>query len=345
METKKFKSVLIIGAGAFGTSLASIVSHHFESVIMKVRSQDIHEAINGGENSIYLPGFKLSKNISATLDWADVLEKKEDIDLIISGLPTSALSNFVANNESILNHLLNLGTPVISLSKGIETSSLKMPDDIFFEAFSHHQDQFCFLSGPSFAREILEEQITLVSLAGKSRKNLELASDMLGTTYFKIYPTYDIKGVLIGGALKNILAIASGIAEGLGYNHNTRAAIITQGIREMLRFGVVFNARPETFYGLSGMGDLILTTTGGLSRNKQFGLEIAKGRKPQEIIDSERRVVEGYKTTLAAFKLAEKYGIKATIFTAMYRLLYEGVDVKTILEEFMKKPGRFYDIS
>ena len=341
---KKYKTALVIGAGAFGTSIASILSNQFEKVILKVRSQDIFDCIQKGENSIYLPGFKLSSNITATLDWNDILDEKDDIELLVSGLPTSALARFVEENESTLIHLLNIGCPFISLSKGIETSSLKMPDDIFFESFAHYQDQFCFLSGPSFAKEILEEQITLVSLAGKSRKSLENASQMLETDFFKIFPTYDIKGVLIGGALKNILAIAAGIAEGLGFNHNTRAAIITQGIREMLRFGVVFNARPETFYGLSGMGDLILTTTGGLSRNKQFGLELAKGRKPQEVIESERRVVEGYKTTLAAFKLAEKYGIRAFIFKGMYQILYEGTPVEAVLSEVKKMSGRFYDV-
>ncbi len=166
---------------------------------------------------------------------------------------------------------------------------------------------------------------------------------MMQTDYFKVFATYDVKGLLLGGALKNPLAIAAGIAEGLGYNHNTRAALITHGIVEMLRFGKVFNARPETFYGLSGMGDLILTTTGGLSRNKQFGMEIAKGRKPKEIIESQRSTVEGYRTTMAAYKLAKQYDIHTRLINGLYEVLYNNVSPKAVIKELMRIPGRFED--
>ena len=137
------------------------------------------------------------------------------------------------------------------------------------------------------------------------------------------------------------MAIAGGIIEGHGYNHNTRAAMITRGIAEMLNFGKVYNARPETFYGLSGMGDLILTTTGGLSRNKSFGLEIAKGRSPEEIINSQRTVVEGYKTTKAAFLVAKKYDINARIFIGVYSVLYEGKNAEEVIRSLMKVPSHF----
>ena len=164
----------------------------------------------------------------------------------------------------------------------------------------------------------MDKQITLASLAGRSKAVLVRVADMLSCPYFKVFLAYDIKGVLLGGALKNILAIAGGVIEGLGYNHNTRAAMITRGIAEMLRFGKVFNARHETFYGLSGMGDLILTTTGDLSRNKTFGMELAG--KAKEIIESQRSVVEGYKTALA-LRLTEKYEIRARIFNGIYEAL------------------------
>jgi glycerol-3-phosphate dehydrogenase (NAD(P)+) len=227
------------------------------------------------------------------------------------------------------------------LSKGIDPDTLELPDDLFYDYFPKFRDSFCFLSGPSFAKEILEEQITLVSLAGRSYYNLFKVAEMLQTSYFRCLPTYDVKGVLLGGALKNILAIAAGIIEGLGYNHNTRAAMITRGIVEMRRFGVVFNARPETFYGLSGMGDLILTSTGGLSRNKLFGLEIAKGRSAEEIIKSQRTVVEGYKTTKAAYLLSQKYQIKSRIFVGLYKVLYKGVDPSQTIAAVMKSPITF----
>jgi len=165
----------------------------------------------------------------------------------------------------------------------------------------------------------------------------------LQTDFFKCFPTYDVKGVLLGGALKNVLAIAGGIIEGLGYNHNTRAALITRGIVEMLRFGVVFNARPETFYGFSGMGDLILTTTGEISRNKSFGIEIAKGHRPAEIIQRSRSVVEGYKTAKAAYGLSQKYDIRAMLFTGVYKVLYEEADAKDLMKGMMTLPAKFQD--
>jgi len=231
--------------------------------------------------------------------------------------------------------------PVVSLSKGIDPDTLELPDDLFYRYFSKYKDQFTFLSGPSFAKEIVDEQITLVSLAGRSKKMLTSVADMLETPYFKIFPSYDVKGVLLGGALKNVLAIAGGIIEGLGFNHNTRAAMITRGIAEMLRFGIVYNARPETFYGLSGMGDLILTTTGELSRNKTFGFDIAKGRTPEEIIKSQRTVVEGYKTTKAAFLVSQKYDIRATIFTACYDVLYKGMSTQEVIRRLMQNRPTF----
>jgi glycerol-3-phosphate dehydrogenase (NAD(P)+) len=166
---------------------------------------------------------------------------------------------------------------------------------------------------------------------------------MLGTDFFKAIPTTDVAGVLLGGSLKNVIAIAGGIMEGLGYNHNTRAALITRGIVEMLRFGVVLGARPETFYGPSGMGDLILTTTGELSRNKSFGLEISKGKKPEEIIASSKSVVEGYRTTKAAFLLAQKMNIRARIFSGLYHVLYQGADPKAVVGELMQLPPKFDD--
>lgn len=339
---KNYKAALVIGAGAFGTAIASVLSQNFDKVIIKVRSQDIYDALKSGENTVYLPGRKLPDNIIPAMHWDEVKAIAGlEVQLIVSGLPTSAIAQYCEENKKNILPYLGHDTPFVSLSKGIDTDSLKMPDDIFNKYFSDFTEQFCFLSGPSFAQEILDEQITLVSIAGHSRNILLKVSDMLQTHYFKVFPTYDIKGLLLGGALKNILAIAGGVIEGLGYNHNTRAAMITRGIVEMLRFGEVFNARPETFYGLSGMGDLILTTTGDLSRNKVFGLELAKGRKADEIIRSQRSVVEGYKTTKAAMKLAEKYQIRTRIFSGLYQVLYENHDPRSVIDNLMTLPSKF----
>ncbi len=341
LQTKK-KIALIIGAGAFGTAMAQVLSQNFEKVILKVRSQDIYDAIKLGENKIYLPGMKIASNVDAALTWEEVdAHPVSDIELIVSALPSNGITEFFSENyDRFLNYFIRR-IPLVSLSKGIDPNTLELSDDLFFDTFPHFKDQFCFLSGPSFAHEIMQEQITLVTLAGRSKKVLEEVIPMINTPFFKVLASYDIKGVLLGGALKNILAIAGGVIEGLGYNHNTRAAMITRGIAEMLRFGAVYNARPETFYGLSGMGDLILTTTGDLSRNKSFGIELAKGRKAEEIIRSQRSVVEGYKTAKAARFIAEKYDIRAQIFGGVYEVLYEDKNPGDVIVSIMRSPSKF----
>ncbi len=333
---------MVLGAGAFGTSLAFVLSQNFARVVIKVRSRDVYDAIKRGENATYLPGQKIPDSIVPAMDW-DELRKLTvgEVELVVSGLPTAAIRPFMRENLAEIKVLLDRGIPLVNLAKGIDTETLELPDDMFKDYLADYEDQLCYLSGPSFAKEILDKQITLVTLAGRSRAMLLRASDMLQTDFFKCFLTYDIKGVLLGGALKNVIAIAGGVVEGLGYNHNTRAALLTRGIVEMLRFGTVFNARPETFYGFSGMGDLILTTSGDLSRNKTFGMEVAKGRKPEEIIQSTRSVVEGYKTTKAAYELARKYEIRARIFTGMYQILYEGLEPRELMKGLMALPSRF----
>lgn len=340
-QTKR-KIALVIGAGAFGTAIAQVLASNFEKVILKVRSEDVYLAIKKGENSVYLPGLKIASNIDAALTWEEVDSYNDrDINLIVSALPTTGIAEyFNENHDRFLGYLVN-GVPLLSLSKGIDPDTLELSDDLFYENYPHFKDYFCFLSGPSFAHEIMQEQITLVTIAGRSKKVLEEVISMVNTPYFKALASYDVKGVLLGGALKNILAIAGGVIEGLGYNHNTRAAMITRGIAEMLRFGSVYNARPETFYGLSGMGDLILTTTGELSRNKNFGLEIARGRSPEEIISSQRNVVEGYKTAKAVHFISERYDIRAQIFNGVYEVLYEHTPPKDVISKIMRTPSKF----
>jgi glycerol-3-phosphate dehydrogenase (NAD(P)+) len=313
-------------------------------VIIKVRSQEICDEINRGENTTYLPDQKLPASLKAAMTWNEVEKLKEgDIELMVSGLPMSAIDDFCQTNLLELKKLLSMGIPLVSLAKGIDHETLKLPDEIYKTYFEDYRKQLMYLSGPSFAKEILDKQITIVSLGGEDKEYLLNACDMLGTPFFKALPTTDVKGVLLGGSLKNVIAIAGGIMEGLGYNHNTRAALITRGIVEMLRFGSYFGARPGTFYGPSGMGDLILTTTGELSRNKSFGIEIAKGRRPDDIIRASKSVVEGYKTAKAAHLLAVRKHISARIFTGIYNVLYEGHDPKEVIQALMMLPPKFED--
>lgn len=340
----KFKTALVLAGGAFGTSIGFVLTQNFDRVIIMVRSQEVYDEINRGENNTYLPGQKLPSSIKAALSWDEVKSLTLNrVELIVSGLPMSAIDDFCSKNKHQIQHYLDLGIPFVSLAKGIDHETLKLPDELYKTHFEHYRSQLMYLSGPSFAKEILDKQITLVSLAGEDRNNLMIACEMLSTDFFKALPTLDVKGVLLGGSLKNVIAIAGGIMEGLGYNHNTRAALITRGIVEMLRFGRVFGAKPETFYGPSGMGDLILTTTGELSRNKSFGIEISKGRKAEEIIRTSKSVVEGYKTTKAAYLLARRENIRARIFSGLYEVLYNDHDAKEVIQMLMMLPPKFED--
>jgi glycerol-3-phosphate dehydrogenase (NAD(P)+) len=341
LKNTKFQKAIVIGGGAFGTAMAQVLSSNFKEVYIIVRSRDIYDSLLKGENQVYLPGHKLSKNIHGVLSFEAMPTNWESqLDLIVSALPLSALKSYFTNHQSLFTELLKRKVPFLSLSKGINSETLELSDQIYSSIFPKLMDQFAYLSGPSFAQEIVKGQITLVSIAGSHPTTLKALADMLSTPTFKAFLSFDVKGHLLGGALKNVLAIAGGIVEGLGYNHNTRAAMITRGIIEMLRFGKVFNARPETFYGLSGMGDLILTTTGEMSRNKSFGLEIAKGRSPKEILTSKRRVVEGYYTTKATYLLAQEYEIRCLLFDSVYDVLYREQKPTEVLERLMKAEPR-----
>jgi glycerol-3-phosphate dehydrogenase (NAD(P)+) len=328
-------SALVIGAGAFGTSIASVLCHNFKNVFIKVRKKEIFEEIKNFKNETYLPGVTLNSKITPILEWNDL---DSEVELIISGLPMKALTQYLQENQTQIQSYLKKGVSFINLAKGISHESLELPDDLLENIFPEYKNQFFYLSGPSFAKEIIEKQITMVSLAGSSKSGLKNVIAKMETPYFKLIPTQDIKGVLLGGALKNVLAIAGGLVEGLGFNHNTRAAMITRGFIEMLRFGEIYLAKAETFYGPSGIGDLILTTTGNLSRNKQFGIEIAKGRSPDEIIANSQYVVEGYLTTKSAYELSRKYNIRAQLFTGIYQVLFLNEDPKEVIKNLMELP-------
>lgn len=339
-----YKTAVVLAGGAFGTSIAFVLAQNFQRVIVLVRSQSVYEEILRGENETYLKGHRLPENLRPALSWDEVRSQIiGEVEIIVSGLPMSGIDDFCIQYYQELKFYLDKGVCLVNLAKGIDHETLKLPDELLKSHFQEYHSQLMYLSGPSFAQEILDKQATIVSLAGDDRENLLIVCDMLKTAFFKAMPTFDIKGVLLGGSLKNVIAIAGGIIEGLGYNHNTRAALITRGIFEMLRFGSTFGAKAETFYGPSGMGDLILTTTGDLSRNKSFGIEIAKGRKAEEIIASTKSVVEGYKTTKAAYFLAQEKNIKARIFTGLYEVLYNNQNPRDVIQELMLLPPRFDD--
>jgi len=227
---------------------------------------------------------------------------------------------------------------LVSAAKGIENGTLLTMSEVLQEVLGEQvAKRSAFLSGPSFAREVAIEQPTAVTVAAENPEVAHRAQEVFSTDYFRVYTNQDVVGVEIGGAMKNVIALAAGVGDGLGFNHNARAALITRGLVEISRLGEAKGAQEATFSGLAGMGDLVLTCTGDLSRNRSVGIELGKGRKLDEILNQMRMVAEGVKTTLSAYQLAAKLGVAMPITEQMYQVLYEEKDPKQAAADLMTR--------
>jgi glycerol-3-phosphate dehydrogenase (NAD(P)+) len=224
----------------------------------------------------------------------------------------------------------------VSASKGIEVDSLQTMDEVLRDVLPDRMaDRMAFLSGPSFAMEVAQGHPTAVTMAAHDAEVAARAQELFQTDRFRVYTTEDVRGVELGGSLKNVIAIASGVVDGLGFGNNTRAALITRGLAEITRLGVELGASPRTFSGLAGMGDLILTCTGALSRNRSVGLELAAGRSLEEVLAGMTMVAEGVRTARSARQLAERTGVEMPIVDAVHAVLYEGRSAREAVETLM----------
>ena len=309
----------ILGAGSFGTSLAMTLSEKFKQVFLWSHSPDVvNHILNTRENSVYLPGFFMPPNVQPSGDMEEVMK---DADVILSVVPTQATREVWEQARNYLNDHCYL----VFASKGIEQKSHKLVNEIAREVTQlgdEEKKRFLFLSGPSFAKELAEKKPTAITIAGYDSDSTKKVQELFHTSYFRTYGTTDVVGVELGGALKNIMAIATGVSDGLGMGNNARAALITRGLAEIARLGRALGADPLTFMGLAGMGDLVLTCTGDLSRNRLVGIRLAKGEKIAEIVNSMRMVAEGVTTTESAYHLAREKGVEMPITEAAYHVLY-----------------------
>ena len=310
--------VAVIGAGSWGTTLANLLSKKGHDVVLWSFEKDVADAIGARHvNPVYLPDIQLSPTLRATSSLADAVA---GATVLVSVSPAQhvrkILSGIVAD--------LPPETLVVSASKGIETSTLdtmaEVMDDILPAPVAKRAS---FLSGPSFALEVAQEHPTAVTVASRSHDAAVETQQLFQTDYFRVYTNADVRGVELGGALKNVIALAAGMVDGLGFGHNTRAALITRGLAEMQRLGTALGASPLTFAGLAGMGDLILTCTGGLSRNRQVGIRLGKGEKLSAILADMKMVAEGVETSRAAHDLSLREGIEMPIVSEVYRVLFE----------------------
>ena len=324
--------VAVIGAGSWGTALASVLADKGDQVTLWAYEPECAESINAqNENQLFLPGITLPPNLRATTDLGAACEGAQ---LVVSVTPSHVTR---AVFEQLVEHLPE-HTPIVSATKGIENETLMTISELLEDVLPlRFHPYLAYLSGPSFAREVAQRHPTTVAVASYSDKLGQLVQNAFHTPYFRAYRTTDVEGVEIGGSLKNVIAIAVGVADGMGFGHNSRAALITRGLAEISRLAVKRGANPLTVAGLAGMGDLVLTCTGGLSRNRAVGVKLGQGRPIAEILGDMRMVAEGVKTAKSVYDLAESLGVDMPICREVYGVLYEGKTPAEGLKDLMAR--------
>lgn len=323
----------VIGAGSWGTALAKLLADQGIATRLWARRQELAEDIRGHEeNRRYLPGFELPGTLTATADIDAALAGAEIVLLVVPSHGVRELVRGAADR-------FPAGVPIVAAIKGIENESLSLVSEILVEELprERHRD-LAFLGGPSFAKEVAAGVPTAVSIAALDHDTAERAQSVFSTDRFRAYTTDDVVGVEIGGAMKNVVAIAAGIADGLGFGHNTRAALITRGLAEISRLALAKGADPLTVAGLGGMGDLVLTCTGDLSRNRTVGLELGRGKTLDEVLASMNMVAEGVRTSRSAHMLARREGVDMPITAAVHDVLYEGLAPLEAVQALMRRP-------
>ncbi len=330
MEKKKSLACGIIGAGSWGTAVAALLAKKGVKVILWARRGELAEEINKNRrNPDYLSEISLPPGIQAT----DRKELLSEASFIILAVPSHAVRQTITSFREIVKE-----KGILSLVKGLEEKSGLRVTEIVQEEIGKDV-KIAVLSGPNHAEEVIREIPSATVIASKDEEFARELQELLITSYFRVYTNPDIVGVELAGATKNVMAIAAGISDGLGYGDNTKASLMTRGLAEMMRLGVSFGASPFTYLGLSGVGDLIATCTSRHSRNRYVGEEIGKGRKPSEVVKGMKMVAEGVRTTLAVRKLALKKKIPMPITEEVYSILYEGKDPReSVLELMLRAP-------
>ncbi len=323
--------ISIIGAGNFGTAMTTVAARCNNEVTLWAHEKEVVEAINSmRSNPFYLPNAALSENVHATNDLAEAAAFSDTIVMVVP-------SHHYRNVLKQLSKHIRRPVTVISATKGIENKTLARMSEITAEVLGHRLKAVGALSGPTFAVETASGQPTAAVIASKDVQCAQTIQQMLSSSSFRLYHSDDVVGVELAGSLKNVIAIAAGVLEGLGLGHNTTAALITRGLHEITRLGMALGGRLETFAGLAGMGDLVLTCTGGLSRNRGVGVALGRGKPLSQILSETREVAEGVKTAKSAKELADRHHIEMPITAEMYRVLYEDESPRVALQRLMSR--------
>ena len=328
-------NVAVIGAGAWGTAFSMQLAGKGHAITLWVYEPELCRTMEETrENTIYLPGFRLPETMSFTNDLG---RAAQSAGTVVIATPSFALRPTLAKIARSL-----MSKKVLVLTKGLEAHTLLSMSQVAQEVVGGPLS-LAVLSGPSFAQEVANRVFTSVVVASADKGLSRYFQEMSHDERFRVYTSRDVAGVELGGALKNVMAIGAGIIEGLKLGHNTLAAYITRALAEMTRLGVSLGARETTFMGLSGIGDLILTCTGPLSRNRMFGIELAKGKDPKDVIESQKAVVEGFYTIDAAYRFSRRLNIEMPITEELYRVVYEGKDIRASFEDICRRAIREED--
>lgn len=330
-------NVTVLGAGSWGTTLALVLNQNDHQVTCWSFDKNDVDSINeSGENKKFLPGLSLPDTIIFTNNLQSSINSAE---VCIVAIPSHAVRSVVSSLDlSAKENLI-----WVNVAKGIENETLLRISQVIEQVGQISSDKIAVLFGPSHAEEVSREIPTAIVSASKNQETATLVQNLFMRPYFRVYSNPDIIGVELGGALKNIIAVAAGICDGAGFGDNTKAALITRGLVEINRLGIKMGAKPDTFAGLSGMGDLIVTCTSKHSRNRYVGEQIGKGRSLQDVLNEMVMVAEGVKTTASAFELSEREQVEMPITEQVYKTLFEGKPPDKAMTDLMTRASKIED--
>jgi len=325
----------VVGAGSWGTALANLLALNGLKVDLWAYEPDVVEQIQvNRENKFFLPGFPLSDKIFPTNDLEKAVSDKDLVTIVVP-------SHFVRNIAGDIGKFISKKTKIVSASKGIENKTHLTMSGVIHESIPEMDNHsLAVLSGPSFAREVIAKVPTVVTVASHDSETARFVQHVFAAPHFRVYTSHDVVGVELGGSVKNVIAIASGIVDGLNLGLNTRAALITRGLTEIRRLGLKLGANARTFSGLAGIGDLLLTCTGDLSRNHTVGKKIGEGMKLKDILSEMRMVAEGVRTAKSVYNLSRKIGVEMPISHATYHMLYEDLSPSDAVYQLMTRDLR-----
>ncbi|CAM3068501.1 NAD(P)H-dependent glycerol-3-phosphate dehydrogenase [Streptobacillus ratti] len=329
-------NILTIGGGSWGTALTYLLDKKGHKCFLWEYNEDYRKQMKEKrENENFLKGFKLSESIEIVDDYGLVLEN-ENIDIILLATPTQ----FLRNTLNKLKESMKKKYILVNVAKGIEVSTGLTISNICEEVLKDKEYEYVLLAGPTHAEEVVNNMPSVILSVSKNIESAKIVQQTFNNSSLRVYTGVDVIGAELGGAIKNCLAICAGICDGLGYGDNTKAALLTRGMNEIILIGSTLGADPLTFMGLTGLGDMIVTCTSKHSRNRYLGEQIGKGRKLEDIVSEMKMVSEGATTIKALYQIIKKNEIRTPIFTALYELLYENKDISTLTQTFMERELR-----